>query len=205
VQKLFELLAALGPFGVFAIATLDSAGVPLPMGVDALLLTVATISPEKAYFAAILAMLGSVGGNWFLFRLARKGGEKFLDEKTHDGRAKKFREWFQHYGLITVFIPTVVPIVPLPLKVFVLSAGALGVSLRAFLLTILIGRIPRFLAMAYLGSQLGEHSMQWLLDHKWHLSLVALGLFIFCVGLVRWADWRRAKLAAVQPEGSAAH
>ncbi len=203
MQKLFELLVALGPLGVFAIATLDSAGVPLPMGVDALLLTVATISPEKAYFAAILAMLGSVGGNWFLFRLARKGGEKFLDSKTHDGRARKLREWFQRYGLITVFIPTVVPIVPLPLKVFVLSAGALGVSVRAFLLTILLGRIPRFLAMAYLGTQLGEHSMQWLFDHKIHLSLVALGLFIFCVGLVRWVDWQKSRSTKAQVESSA--
>ncbi len=195
MQKLFELLVAAGPLGVFAIATLDSAGVPLPMGVDALLITVAAISPPKAYFAAVLATAGSLGGNWFLYTLARKGGEAYLDKHIRSGGARRFRQWFRHYGLITVFIPTVVPIVPLPLKIFVLSAGALGVSLRAFLLTILVGRIPRFLGMAYLGSQLGEHSMRWLIDHKLELGLVATGLFVFCFGLVKFADWRRSKRA----------
>ena len=191
MDRLLELLISWGPMGVLLIATLDSAGVPLPAGVDALLIAVAAVSPPKAYFAAVLATIGSLAGNLFLFTLARKGGEAYLDKHTASGRGRKLREWFQHYGLVTVFIPTFVPIVPLPLKVFVLSAGALGVGRRAFLLTILAGRVPRFLAMAYLGSQLGEHSMEWLQDHGWHLTIVAAALFVFLFGLVRYVDFRR--------------
>ncbi len=194
MDKLAEILISWGALGVCLIATLDSAGVPLPAGVDALLITVAAVSPPQAYFAALLAILGSLAGNWFLYSVARKGGNAYLDKRTQRGRAKKFRQWFQHYGLITVFIPTFVPIVPLPLKVFVVSAGALGVSRNAFLLTILAGRIPRFLAMAYLGAQLGQHSMSWLEDHTWHLTAVAIGLFIFLYALVRLVDWRRSRV-----------
>ena len=179
------------------VAALDSAGIPLPMGVDALLITTSIASPPKAYFAAVLATVGSLAGNLFLFLLARRGGTAYLERNTISPRARRFREWFQQYGLITVFIPTFVPIVPLPLKVFVLSAGALGVSTRAFLLTILVGRIPRFLAMAYLGSQLGENSIGWLKDHKWELTGAALGLFVFLYALVKLVDYRRRKAEAV--------
>lgn len=196
MQRLADLLISWGALGVLLIATLDSAGVPLPAAVDALLITVAAVDPRQAYFAALLATLGSVAGNFFLHSMARKGGEAFLDKRTQSGRARKFRDWFHHYGLITVFIPTFVPIVPLPLKVFVFSAGALGVSRKTFLLTILVARIPRFLAMAYLGSQLGEHSMSWLQEHSWHFGFVAVALAVFLYGLVRFVDWRKARAAA---------
>jgi len=191
VHELFNLLTTLGPLGVLGIAALDSAGIPLPMGVDALLLTVAVVAPEKAYLAAALAVVGSAAGNTFLYFVARKGGETYLKEHTDSPRARKFRQWFQRHGLSTVFIPTVVPIVPLPLKVFVLTAGAMRVSFGAFLATIFAGRIPRFFALAYLGLQVGENSMEWLQGHALTLGLVALGLFAFLYALVKLVDYRR--------------
>ncbi len=197
LHRLAEALVAFGPLGVVLIATLDSAGVPLPAGVDALLITTAALSPPKAYFAAMLATIGSIAGNWFLFSIARKGGEAYLASHTESAQARKFREWFQHYGLITVFIPTFVPIVPLPLKVFVLSAGALGVRTRSFLLTILAGRIPRFLAMAYLGSQLGTHSMPWLREHALYLSIIAAALFVVLFAAVKYIDYKKRNQATV--------
>lgn len=195
MSDLLELLASWGLAGVFFVATLDSAGAPLPAGVDALLVAVAAVSPPKAYFAALLAVGGSAIGNLFLFSLARRGGEAYLKRHTVSQRGRKLRAWFQHYGLIAIFIPTFVPVVPLPLKVFVLSAGALGVKTRAFLLAILAGRIPRFLAMAYLGAQLGENSIEWLQDHGWHLTAMAVALFVFLVALVKFADYRRKAAA----------
>jgi len=190
VESLLELLRSWGLLGVFLIATLDSAGVPMPVALDAMLIGVAIASPAKAYIAALLATVGSVAGNYFLFGVARKGGEAYLVRQTESRRASKFREWFQRYGLITVFIPTLVPI-PLPLKVFVLSAGVLGVRRRTFLLTILAGRVPRFLAMAYLGAQLGENSMAWLGEHAWNLAAIAACLCLLLIALVKWTEWRR--------------
>lgn len=191
MDRLIELLTSWGPLGAFLVATLDSAGVPLPASVDALLITVAVVNPTAVWVAVLLAVIGSFAGNLFLFSVARKGGVAFLARRTVSARGKRLLRWFQRYGLITVFIPTLVPIAPLPLKVFVISAGALGVKTRAFLLTILAGRIPRYLAMAYLGVQLGENSMGWLRDHAWHLTAIAAGLFVFLFALVRFVDSRR--------------
>lgn len=195
MSKLAAALIAWGPLGVMLIATLDSAGIPLPTGVDALLIAVAAVNPAKAYLAALLATIGSLAGNVFLYWLARKGGEAYLESHTQSKRAQRFSRWFRHYGLITVFIPTVVPIIPLPLKVFVLTAGATGISLRAFALTILAGRIPRFMAMAYLGSQLGRDSMAWLRGHVWALTAIAAWLFLILFGAVKYIDYRRRREA----------
>jgi uncharacterized membrane protein YdjX (TVP38/TMEM64 family) len=130
----------------------------------------------------------------FLFSIARKGGEMYLNRHTISPRTRKFRAWFGHYGLVTVFIPTLVPFIPLPLKVFVLSAGALGVKPLTFLLTILAGRIPRYFGLAYLGSQLGDNAFAWLQDHRWQLLAGAAILFVALMGLVKIAGQRRSVL-----------
>ena len=201
MHELVRLLSRFGPAGVFVIAALDSAGIPLPMGVDALIIAIAIASPRQAYLAVLLAVAGSAAGNAFLYYLARKGGEAYLNRHTESPRARKFRGWFQRYGLITVFIPTVVPIVPLPLKIFVLTAGGTQVSLVWFLLTIVSGRALRFLGLAYLGRKLGENSLGWLHAHALELTLIAVGLFLLLFGLVKWADHRRRRAPAPEVAG----
>jgi len=180
---------SLGPGGLFLLAVLDSTGVPLPAGVDALLLALAVVDPARASFSALLAVAGSTAGCMALFYIAKRGGERYLERHTRKGWGRKFREWFRRYGLITVFIPALVP-VPLPTKVFVISAGALGVHPLPFLLVVLAARIPRYFGLAYLGSQLGAHSTAWLRAHAWELLAVAVGLFLFLALLVKLAERR---------------
>ncbi|MCC6342107.1 MAG: VTT domain-containing protein [Bryobacterales bacterium] len=164
-----------GPLGLLVLAILDSAGIPLPAAVDALVVATAALNPPSAYLDAAMAVLGSAIGSMVLFYIGRKGGQAYLDRVAAGGRAHRFREWFQTYGLITVFIPALLPI-PMPLKVFVLCAGALGVKPLHYLLVVLAARIPRYFGLAYLGSQLGEHTMGWLKAHVWHLFVLAAAL-----------------------------
>ncbi len=201
MDRFFAALTGLGPLGVLAVATLDSAGIPLPMGVDALLVTIAILSPPQAYLGAVLATAGSAAGNTFLYCLARRGGEVYLRRHTESPRARRFSQWFRRYGLITVFVPTIVPVVPLPLKVFVLTAGATRVSFWAFLATIVAGRIPRFLGLAYLGAQVGENSFEWLKGHAPHLAAAAGGLIAVLWVLVKLAGRRGAERAPEPPAG----
>lgn len=191
MAKLVALLKSWGPLGAIFLAVLDSMGVPLPASVDIMITLVAASSPGMAYLTAALCVIGSAAGCMFLFFVARKGGQLYLDKHASSPRARKFREWFGRYGLVTVFIPALVPLIPLPLKVFVLSAGALRVAPLAFLLTILAARIPRYLGLAWLGSQLGENSWPWLNAHKWHLAggAALLGVALFL--LVRFAGAKR--------------
>src|SRR5262249_8759920 len=95
------------------------------------------------------------------------------------------------YGLVTVFIPALIPI-PMPMKAFVICSGVLGIRPVFFLGTVLLARILRYGAEAYLGTQMGENSMQYLSTHTRPLIAIAAALFVALYLLIRLTDhWRK--------------
>lgn len=190
MRNFLEALRALGPAGVFLFAILDSAGIPMVGGVDALLVWVAITNPQAAYSAAVVAIGGSIVGSLILFFIARKGGEAYLDRHTLSSRGARFRRWFLEYGLLTVFVPALIPI-PMPLKIFVLSAGALGIRPLIFTLVLLGARIPRYFGLAWLGLNLGPRTVPFLKHHIWELVLSAVILFAALYLLIKLLDRRR--------------
>jgi membrane protein YqaA with SNARE-associated domain len=191
VKHFIETLRALGPLGVLILAILDCAGVPVVGGVDALLIFVAVTAPQSAYPSAAMAVLGSVIGSLFLFIIARKGGEAYLDRYTASPQGARLKRWFLEYGLLTIFVPAGMPIVPMPLKVFILSAGALGVSPVVFIIVLLVARVIRYYTIAYLALQLGSQTLPYLRHHIWQLVGIAFGVFLTLYLLIRFADKRR--------------
>jgi membrane protein YqaA with SNARE-associated domain len=181
VGKLAAALAAWGAPGAFLLALLDSAGVPLPTGVDALVILTAITSPSQAYLAAACASVGSLIGAIFLFWMGRKGGEIYLRKHTESARAKQLRDWFNQYGLVTVFVPKLL-VIPLPTKVFVLSAGVMQVPLSRFAAVVIAARIPRYFGLAYLGTLMGHDTLPWIKAHGWHVAgfaaLLVAALFL---------------------------
>lgn len=198
MKKFVESLVALGPMGVFLIAVIDGVGVPIPGGVDALLVLLTAKSPDQAYYLATITTIGSLIGGMILYFIARTGGEAYLAKYTSDGKGRKLKEWFLEYGLLTVFIPALV-VIPMPLKIAEICAGALGVSPMAFFLTLLAARIPRFFGLAYLGSKLGEGSWPWVKAHAWHMAgfsaLLFVGLYLLILIAHKRKDSRRGRQA----------
>jgi membrane protein YqaA with SNARE-associated domain len=186
VGKLTAALAAWGAPGAFLLALLDSAGVPLPTGVDALVILTAMSNPAQAYLAAACASFGSLIGALILFWMGRKGGELYLRKHTESARAKKFREWFNQYGLVTVFVPKLL-VIPLPTKVFVLSAGVMQAPPVRFAAVVLAARIPRYFGLAYLGTQMGESTLPWIQAHARHIAGIAVLLVAALFVLIRQA------------------
>src|SRR4029077_9848513 len=91
-------------------------------------------------------------------------------------REARFRAWFHEYGLLTVFVPAFVPF-PLPLKIFIVSAGALEESPVSFTIVMIAARIPRYLFLAWLGTRLGKDTVPYLRQHAWEFGLLAAALF----------------------------
>lgn len=197
LHNILSTLLSWGPWGILFLSVLDSAGIPIPEGVDALIVLVANRDTRVGYLSAALATAGSLAGCVFLFYLGRKGGEAYLDRQMERKRwAKRFRRWFHHYGLLTVFIPALIP-APLPLKIFVLSAGALRIRLRDFVVVVLAARVPRYFAEAYLGARLGTKPLEFLRENVWVLLGIAVGLFLFLFLLVKLKDrYRRLAVEA---------
>lgn len=166
-------------------------------GVDALLVAVAVLDHSQAYWAAACATFGSVIGSGVLFFIARRGGEAYLERYTVSGRGAKFRAWFLEFGMLTVFVPAVVPVIPMPMKIFILSAGALGVRPLTFVLVLTAARIPRYIFLAWLGTRLGKDTLPYLRHHLWEFIALAAGLFIVLYFVVRYVhDWRIAQRRA---------
>lgn len=191
MKRLFEVLKAWGPLGIFGIAFLDGLGVPNPGGTDIALIALVIAEPDKAWLLAVLAVIGSLAGTMIFFGIARKGGEALLEKRTQGPRGQRFRRWFRRYGLVTVFIPALLPLPFLPMKAFVLCAGALGIRPLHFLGVMAIGRLARYGGLAYLAHELGENSVAWLGRHKWDLALFAVVLAGALWGLIRFADRER--------------
>ena len=188
MHDFLEVLKSWGPLGVLALAVVESAGIPNPGGTDFLLLFIAAARPQDSMLTAWLAVAGSVIGSMIFFEILRRGGEKFMVKYTASGRGQRFRAWFLRYGLITVFIPAFLPIPILPLKVFAACAAAMGIPRMRFLMVMCLARVPRYLALAYLGAQLGAGSGAWLKGHVWHLLVFAALLAVALAMLARRAD-----------------
>src|SRR5260370_366425 len=173
---------------------IDSAGIPLTVGLDLLVILLSVKQPGLAPAWVALAVIGSSAGNMVLYYVSRKGGERLMKVEAPESQRGRFRLWFNRYGLVTVFIPALVPI-PMPMKFFVVCSGAMGIFWIYFLGTVLVARVLRYGGEAYLGVQLGEHSAKYLTDHARQLSAFAVLLFLFLYLLIRLSDrWRKPLL-----------
>ena len=77
--KFSHWLLSFGPFGLFAIAFLDSVLVPIPGGVDAMLMVLATARPSWMLIYVFAATLGSTAGCVGLYKISQKAGHRALD------------------------------------------------------------------------------------------------------------------------------
>jgi membrane protein DedA with SNARE-associated domain len=173
--------------GILILSILDSSGVPVAGVFDALLILIAVEKPSVAWLCAGFAVAGSTVGNTILFWAARKGGSGFMRKAAPEGRAARFRTWFRRYGMVTVFIPALIPI-PMPLKLFVISAGVTGTALTEFVGVVLAARVLRYFGEAWLGVTLGQESTTFLTAHAWHFVAGAVLLFLVLYGFILWRD-----------------
>lgn len=200
MKRIIETLVAWGPLGVFVLSTLDSAGVPVVSGVDVLVVTLAVQRPESAYFTATMAVLGSILGSLVLFWIARRGGEAYFERHAQTRRGARMKRWFLEYGLLTIFVPALVPI-PMPLKLFVIAAGAFEVSPLVFTGVLTVARIPRYFALAWLGKRLGHETLPYLKHHVWQLLGFSVLLFVILYLIIKLVDRRRKLRKLVSDSG----
>ena len=198
MKKFFAALLAWGPLGIFLISVIDSAGIPVIGGVDGLVVLFAVQSPGTAYRTAAIAVVGSVIGSLILFFIARRGGEAYFERHAQSPRGIRMKRWFLEYGLLTVFVPAMAPI-PMPLKLFIIGAGAFQVNPFWFMLVITLARIPRYFGLAYLGRSLGPQTLPYLGHHVWQLVGFSAALFLILYLTIKFVD-RRRKLREIVSE-----
>ena len=200
MDRFRDSLLALGVPGLFLIAVLDSAGVPLPGGVDIVLMLLSWQHPSLFVVVALTAAVGSTIGCLVLYRVGRTGGEvaaRRLDQERRQWVTEKIRGNDILAMLVAVLAPP-----PFPTKAFVLVAGFVGMSWLRFAMTVFTGRMIRFCGEAYLAVRLGDQALETL---QRYYPLVGAGLAVAAIVFlgVRWLRKRREREALGHAAGNA--
>jgi membrane protein YqaA with SNARE-associated domain len=175
LTKLSHYLISLGPFGLLAIAFLDSVLVPMPGGVDAVLLLLAASRPSWMLIYVASATIGSTIGCVVLYHISLKAGRRAL-ARFSESKQKRVKELIDRYDVLSVLVASILP-PPFPFKLFVVSAGVFRLNLLRFTIAIAAGRTFRYLLEGYLAARYGEHAKE-LLGRYYPAIGIGLALLI---------------------------
>ncbi|HEX8186959.1 MAG TPA: VTT domain-containing protein [Pyrinomonadaceae bacterium] len=153
-----DFLVPFGAFGLFGIALLDSALIPLPGGPDAVMLLLSTQSPARMPLYALGATAGSVLGCVILYHISRRAGRRAL-EKFPPQKQARVKELVDRYDVLSVLVASVLP-PPFPFKLFVITAGVFRLSLLRFAAAVAVGRAFRFFLEGFLAVRYGEQAKE---------------------------------------------
>ncbi len=185
LARLSKSLQLLGIPGLFLIALLDSAAVPLPGGPEAVIVILSWQRPSEMILIALAAAAGSTLGCLFLYRVAMTGGELALARIPAE-KLGKVRGMVEKNATWAVFLSVALP-PPIPTKPVILAAGAFRTPVSSFTLAVSIGRMVRYSVLAYLGARFGEEAARIIrARYPWIALALVLGvLMIFVIRKIR--------------------
>ncbi|HEX5709548.1 MAG TPA: VTT domain-containing protein [Pyrinomonadaceae bacterium] len=173
---LADYLQAFGAAGLFAIALLDSAFVPLPGGPDAVMLVLSTARPSMMPVYALSAVAGSTIGCVFLYYVSRRAGRRALESFSEKKQAR-VKELVDRYDVLSVLVASLLP-PPFPFKLFVITAGVFRLNVIRFALAVAAGRAARFFLEGFIAVRYGERAKDVLANN---FAFVGLGLAVLVV------------------------
>jgi len=138
-----------------------------------------------------MAAAGSVAGGFLTYRLARKGGKEALDRRFSRRKVDKVCKIFGRWGFAAIAIPAFLP-PPVPMVPFLLAAGAMQYPARKFLAALTVGRISRYMILAYLAARYGRQIIAFIAEHG-HPAVVAIILPLMAAATVVFYYWRGSK------------
>jgi membrane protein YqaA with SNARE-associated domain len=186
-----DFLLAYGPFGLFAIALLDSALIPLPGGPDVVMILLTIQHPAWMPVYAAAATAGSVAGCVILYYISRRAGRNALNRFSEKKQAR-VKQLIERYDVLSVLVASILP-PPFPFKLFVITGGVFGLNIVRFAIAIAVGRAFRFLLEGYLAVRYGDRAE---VLFKQYFPWIGLGLAVLIILVfVGRMLWHRKKSA----------
>jgi membrane protein YqaA with SNARE-associated domain len=182
LTKLTHYLVSFGPFGLLAIAFLDSVMIPMPGGVDAVLLLLSAARPSWVLVYVAAATIGSTAGCVVLYYVSRRAGHRAL-KRFSAAKQKRVKDLIDRYDVLSVLVASLLP-PPFPFKLFVVSAGVFRLNPVRLAIAIASGRVIRYLLLGYLAARYGEHARE-ILSRYYPVIGLGLALLIIIVFVAR--------------------
>ena len=133
------------------VAFVESTFSPFPP--DPILIAASVLNPEMAVALAAVATVASVVGALAGYWLGDRFGRPILDKFVSVQRVERVEVMFDKYGSWAIIFAAVSPV---PYKVFAITAGAMDMRLKPFIIASLIGRGARMFFWAALILLFGE-------------------------------------------------
>jgi membrane protein YqaA with SNARE-associated domain len=178
LTKFSHYLVSFGPLGLLAIAFLDSVMIPMPGGVDAVLLLLSASRPSWVLIYVAAATIGSTVGCVVLYYISQRAGHRAL-ARFSESKQKRVKNLIDRYDVLSVLVASLLP-PPFPFKLFVVSAGVFRLNLVRFTVAVAAGRTFRYLLEGYLAARYGDHAKE-ILGRYYPAIGVGLALLIIIV------------------------
>lgn len=174
-EAIVHLLEQYGIWGLLFTAFAESSF--LPLAPDFFLIPMSLAMPQWALVLALLTTIASICGATFGYHLGVWVGRPLLKKLVSRRNLALIRIVFNRYGIWAILG---VALLPLPFKIFTISAGAFSMHLPRFLLAALIGRGIRFFGEALLVITIGPETLTLI---KTDLGTVSLVIAVIIAGL----------------------
>jgi membrane protein YqaA with SNARE-associated domain len=178
LNKFTHYLVSFGPLGLLAIAFLDSVMIPMPGGVDAVLLLLSASRPSWLLIYVAAATIGSTAGCVVLYYISRRAGHRAL-ARFSKSKQKRVKNLIDRYDVLSVLVASLLP-PPFPFKLFVVSAGVFRLNVVRLAIAVAAGRTFRYLLLGYLAARYGEHAKE-ILSRYYPAIGIGLALLIIIV------------------------
>jgi membrane protein YqaA with SNARE-associated domain len=197
----------LGGIGLIPLGFVDNSLIPLPGILDVAAIVLSSRQEQWWLYYGLMAAAGSVAGGFVTYRLARKGRKEALDRRFSRRKVDKVCKIFGRWGFAAIAIPALLP-PPVPMVPFLLAAGAMQYPARKFLAALTVGRISRYMILAYLAARYGRQIIAFFREHG-HPAVVTILLTLIAAATVVFYYWRGSKnnnghgqLASASSKGS---
>ena len=180
-----------GLAGVFVVAILDAAPIPLPIpGSTDILILILGAHGESPWLLAPAAIAGGLIGALFTWAAGKKGGEAMVDRYVPPRFRTRMKQWVKRHGILSVCLAALLP-PPIPLLPFLLAAGALGVTRKQLLTALGIARTIRYGGEAALAAVYGRPILRWFNRYLAGWSSVILYTFLgLLVAAIIFGIWK---------------
>jgi membrane protein YqaA with SNARE-associated domain len=155
-----HLFARLGGIGLIPLAILDSSVIPTFGMLDVVTAFLAATHTELWFYYAGTATLGAMIGSYLTYKLGRRTGRAWLENKFGARRSAQVEYALERWGYGAIFVSTVAP-PPCPTAVFLLAAGAFGYRIRKFFTAVFTGRAIRYAALTLVAAHYGRHIIRY--------------------------------------------
>jgi membrane protein YqaA with SNARE-associated domain len=196
LRSMRHWLFHLGGLGLIPLGLLDNSPIPLPGIMDVATILFSARHQQLWLYYALMATVGSVMGGFVSYRLARKGGKAALERRFSPRKVDKVCKIFERWGFGAIAIPAVLP-PPMPMVPFLLAAGALQYPVKKFLVALALGRIFRYMILAYLAARYGRQIIAFIAANGHPLTVaIILVLIVTAAGAYYfWGGSKRRKRA----------